>query len=114
MPPSVTFACYPLNNYAVLLAFHGKFDGKDVIALQASCSVVWAGAMRGVRIRADGVSAMARLRWDEPDLALLDERTGSRDAHAALFPLVEFELDILPCGGSQRGLLDGDPEKEAH
>ena len=54
---------------------------------------------------------MAGLGGNEPDLPLLRQCAGRGDVLTTSFPLKEFLLDILPCGGAQGGLLDGDPEK---
>jgi hypothetical protein len=86
---------------AVLLALHGKLDGKEMLALYTPCFMVWAGTMGRFWIRADGIPAMARLGGHEPDLALLGQFTRCRNAHTTLFTLVEFELNILRCCSRQ-------------
>jgi hypothetical protein len=73
--------------------------------------MVRTGAVRGVRIGRNGVAAVPGLRWDEPDLAFFGQGARGGNMQTTLFTLIEFELDILPCGGSHSGLLDGDPEK---
>src|SRR5882724_4229425 len=96
---------------AVLFALHGEFDGEEMLTLQPPCFVVRAGTVGCFWVRTHGVATMTGLRGYQPHLPLLGQLARRCDTHAALFTLVEFLLDILPCCGRQDGLLDGDPEK---
>src|SRR5882724_8438098 len=96
---------------AVLFALHGEFDGEEMLTLQPPCFVVRAGTVGCFWVRTHGVATMTGLRGYQPHLPLLGQLARRCDTHAALFTLVEFLLDILPCGGSQVVSLTETPKK---
>ncbi len=69
----------------IFFAFDRKFDGEDMLTLDASRFVILARSMRLVRIGAGCVSALAILRWDNPRPALTNDVRAGRNCKTSLF-----------------------------
>lgn len=76
--------CDRRGSIAVVCPFDCVANRENMFADDSACFVIWAGAMRTISVKVNGVPAIASLGWHKPRITTPVDATPSRDFQATL------------------------------